>query len=48
MINAKQKGKQFDIVKNWNVRGISHELDELKKELINKKLDMAILSETKN
>jgi exonuclease III len=31
----------------WNVRGISHKLDELQKELTDKKTDIAILAETK-
>jgi exonuclease III len=34
-------------IATWNVRGISHKLEELTKELEERKLDIAIVSETK-
>jgi hypothetical protein len=34
-------------IATWNVRGISHKLEELTRELEERKLDIAIVSETK-
>jgi exonuclease III len=34
-------------VATWNVRGITHKLDELNRELRNRKIDIAVISEIK-
>jgi hypothetical protein len=49
---AKKKEKRVDVAENWNigvwtVRSIGHKLEELQTELMNKKIDIAISSETK-
>jgi hypothetical protein len=32
-------------VATWNVRGITHKLDELNRELRNRKIDIAVISD---